>query len=85
MGTVTVQIFYSNGSGYQRVFHPSDFKVGSYSKLSRNSFFNSFMLENGRFQVAEWFVDLGRVTSATVLVDHTTWTRGVLDAPALEG
>ena len=85
VGTVTVQLFYSNGAGYQRVFSPSDFKVGSYSKLSRNSFFNSFMLNDGRFQVAEWFVDLGHVTSATVLVDHTTWTRGVLDEPPLEG
>ncbi|QQE51597.1 hypothetical protein I6H52_04485 [Corynebacterium urealyticum] len=88
-GTITVQIFYTNGSGYQKVFTAKDFKYRTDKyDLRRLEVLKDFWVTNrtsSRPYAAYWWVPLGNIDSTTVLVDHTTWNQGVIDYVPEEG
>lgn len=76
MGTVTAQIFYSNGDAYQRFWRPDDAYYGRSIFLvqGRNEeYFKLFEDSGGKHRYFSWIVPLGNIDSATFLVDHVTW------------
>ena len=74
VGSITVQIFYKNGSAYQKDYASNvDINQRYQSVVENDSFFEEFRSGKATLYNAYWNVPLGSIDTITVLVDHLPW------------
>ncbi|WP_220271481.1 hypothetical protein, partial [Corynebacterium renale] len=70
-GSVSIQLFYSNGSVYQRNFKASEMNLWDKENYKWN-YFKDFH-EGGKVLGQDWRVPLGHIESITLLADQGEW------------
>lgn len=75
-GSVTAQIFYSNGDAYQKFWDSSEALLATSTSLregKNDEYFERYRQTGFKYRYFYWVVPLGNIDSATFLIDHVTW------------